>query len=115
MSNTIDKLDGDLKTKIGEVQRDLGEVKDDLGEVQTEIDGIGSELDKVQTDVAVARIDLDDVQELNYAFKYYVSSGSGAVKPSTVVNFNSQVYGSGVSNGVYTAPIGNVLIYYSCF
>ena len=95
-----------------ELKTEIAEVKEDLGEVQTEIDGLTSELDQVKTDVDDARTDIDDVQERNHAFKYYVSSSSGAVKSSTTVNFDSRVYGEGVNNGIYTAPIGNDLIYY---
>ena len=53
------------------------------------------------------RTDLDDVQEKNFAFKYRVGSGSGAVKQTEIVKFDTRVYGTGVEDGVFTAPIGN--------
>lgn len=97
MSNTIDKLNQEFKTE--------------LGGVETEIDGITSELDNLKTDLDEAKINLDDIQERNHAFKYTLSSGTGAVRQGTRVKFNSRSYGSGVSNGVFTAPIGKNLIY----
>jgi len=67
---------------------------------------VTSDLEKVKTDVKNARIDIDDVQERNHAFKYYVYNNNyGAVKSGTIVNFDRKSYGSGVVNGIYTAPI----------
>ena len=51
--------------------------------------------------------DLSDVQEKNFAFRYRVGSGSGAVKQGEIVKFDTQMYGTGVEDGVYIAPIGN--------
>ena len=70
-------------------------------ELKTEIDEVKADLGEVQTN-------LDDVQERNYAFKY---SGASKVEKNKIVNFNSRVYGEGVNNGVYTAPIGKYFIY----
>ena len=70
-------------------------------ELKTEIAEVKADLVEVQTD-------LDDVQEQNYAFKY---SGASRVEEKKIVNFNSRVYGEGVNNGVYTAPIGKYFIY----
>ena len=92
----------ELKTEIDDVRSDLGEVQTDLNDVKTD-------LNKARTDIDDARTDLDDVQERNYAFKY---SGASEVKSGTIVNFKSRVYGEGVNNGVYTAPIGKHLISY---
>ena len=48
---------------------------------------------------------LDDVQEVNYSFKYYASSSTVTAK--TRVAYGNKVYGSGVdSTGLFTAPIG---------
>ena len=76
MSNTIDKLEQELKTEIGEVKENL-----------------------------------NDVQEKNFAFKYRVGSGTGAVKQYEIVKFDTQVYGTGVEDGVFTAPIAYLIIY----
>ena len=48
---------------------------------------------------------LDDVQEVNYSFKYRPSSST--VKANTIVEYGNKVYGSGVdSTGRFTASIG---------
>jgi len=47
---------------------------------------------------------LDDIQEVNYAFKYHPSSDS--ITAETRVKYANPVYGNGVdSTGPYTAPI----------
>jgi len=97
----------ELKTEIDEIESELVNVKTDLNDAETDINGMRSELDQVKTDIDDARTDIDDVQERNYAFKYYVSSSVrlGAVKKGAIVNFDSRNYGSGVTNGQYSAPI----------
>ena len=53
---------------------------------------------------------LDDVQEVNYAFKYYPSIDS--IAAGTRVKYGNKVYGSGVdSTGLFAAPIGNFKIF----
>ena len=48
---------------------------------------------------------LDDIQEVNYSFKY--GAGSSTVTQYTRVKYGNKVYGSGVdSTGLFTAPIG---------
>ena len=86
--------EGKNEDRYLELKNEIGEVKDDLSDAKT---------------------NLDDLQERNYAFKYYVSTSvwTDAVKKGTIVNFDSQDYGSGVSNGQYSAPIGNNFIYSS--
>jgi len=54
------------------------------------------------------RTDLDDVQERNFAFKYYIGNSTEAIKSKTVVKFDKQDYGTGVVDGVFTAPIGGL-------
>ena len=64
-------------------------------ELKQDIDCIESELEEIN-------VNLDDVQERNFAFRYRVGDSSQAVKTGEIVKFNIHMYGGGVNNGIYT-------------
>jgi len=79
------------------------QLKGEIGELEAQTE---NELNQVNTQLASHNQRLDDVQEVNYSFKYYPSSKE-AVRQGTRVKFDTKVYGSGVdSTGLFTAPIG---------
>ena len=63
-----------------------------------------NELDCITLNIESNTQRLDDVQEVNYAFKYYPSSDK--ITAGTRVKYNNPVYGSGIdSTGMFIAPI----------
>ena len=64
-------------------------------------------IDCIESEIQEIHLNLDDVQEKNFAFKFQAGSGTDAVKQGKNVKFDTQIYGTGVQDGVYTAPIGN--------
>jgi len=72
-----------------------------------EINDLENKLNQVNTQLTSHNQRLDDVQEVNFSFKYYPSTKE-AVRQGTIVKFDTSVCGTGVdSTGLFTAPIGN--------
>ena len=68
-------------------------------------------MDNFEVDLVNAKVDLDYLTERNGAFKYGIITGLDAVKQGEIVNFNKPVYGTGVVDGKFSAPIGIYLIF----
>ena len=83
-----------------ELRNEIDDLQEKNLEIETDIDNLR------KTDLEL-RTHVDDVSEKNYAFKYRVGNGIGAIISYETVKFDTRVYGSGVVDGVYTAPIGN--------
>ena len=66
---------------------------------------------KLKTEIDEARVDIDYLNEKNGAFKYTIGSYKDAVRQGEIVNFNTPVYGTGVVDGKFSAPIGINLIF----
>ena len=64
-------------------------------------------MDNFEVDLVNAKVDLDYLTERNGAFKYGIGSATNAVVQGEIVNFNTPVYGTGVVDGKFSAPIGN--------
>ena len=58
-------------------------------------------------------IGIEDLQEIHYAFRYYLSynSANPMLAKNEVVKFDDCAYGSGVVDGIFTAPVGNCHIF----
>ena len=79
------------------------ELKEDIEKLETKTD---DQIECIILNTEENTQRLDDVQEVNYSFKYYPGS-SDSVTAGTRVAYGNKVYGSGVdSTGLFTAPIG---------
>jgi len=78
------------------------ELKEDIEKLETKTD---NQIECITLNTEANTQRLDDVQEVNYSFKYRPSSST--VKANTIVEYGNKVYGSGVdSTGRFTASIG---------
>ena len=78
------------------------ELKEDIEKLETKTD---NQIECITLNTEANTQRLDDVQEVNYSFKYRPSSS--AVTQGTRVKYGNKVYGSGVdSTGLFTVPIG---------
>jgi len=80
------------------------ELKEDIEKLETRTD---DQIECITLNTEANTQRLDDVQEVNYSFKYYASSPT--LVAGTRVEYGHNEYGSGVdSTGLFTAPIGGV-------
>ena len=95
----------DLKTKLTELQAENLEMSRVQSESKQQYNELKSNVDCIESEIQEINLNLADVQERNFAFKYRVGYYKDAVKTDQIVKFDTQIHGTGVGDGVFTAPI----------
>ena len=74
------------------------------------VDSLEDGLEELKTKVNDLEAEnLENIQENNFAFKFQITSSTNKVKQGKIVKFDKPIHGTGIEDGVFTAPIGNNL------
>merc|ERR1711953_345111 len=73
--------------------------------IMKRLDFLEDKVVELSTQNEEMKLSIDKADTSAYDFKYYVSNGNNAIRQDTIINFDTPVYGSGVTEGVFTVPV----------